>query len=144
MISEEQLVLRLKAHGVRATAMRLLVLSTLSDAHTTLSLRDLEDALHPADKSTIFRTLSLFEAHHLVHAIDDGTGTTRYEACMSDDDHHDADDRHAHFHCMHCGKTFCLTDIAMPEPALPDKYVALSVNYVITGYCPDCAKKHPI
>ena len=143
-MKNELLESRMKAHGVRVTAMRLLILEALTNARDTLSLRELEDILYPADRSTIFRNLSLFEEHHLVHVIDDGTGTARYEACVSDFEHRHDDDRHVHFHCSHCGKTFCLTDIAVPTPALPEGYAAHSVNYVVSGLCPKCAGKHSL
>lgn len=59
------------------------------------------------DKSTLFRTLTLFLAHHLVHGIDDGTGSLKYALCSSDCDC-EIDDLHTHFYCTHCRRTFCL------------------------------------
>ena len=94
----------LTSRGIKPTSMRLLVLRSLIEANSTLSLRELEETLLPADRSTIFRTLTLFEQQHLVHTIDDGSGSARYEICLSE--HNDEeDDRHLHFRCLHCGRT---------------------------------------
>lgn len=137
----QQLTEILADHEIKPTAMRLLVLRSLLEANSTLSLRELENILHPADRSTIFRTLSLFEQHHLVHTIDDGSGSVRYEACLSKHDEGD-DDRHLHFRCLQCGRTICLTEHKIPLIALPSSYQVHEVKCVITGRCPECTKKH--
>lgn len=130
----------LEKRGIKPTAMRTLVLRCLLNAESTLTLRDLEDALYPADRSTIFRTLLLFEEHHLLHSIDDGSGSARYEICHSH--HHDTfDDRHPHFRCIQCKRTICLTDIQVPIISLPEGFQAHQVNYVITGICNQCSDK---
>ena len=140
-MNEADLELRMKEHGVRPTAMRLLVLRALTEATGTLTLRDLEDVLAPADKSTLFRTLTLFQEHHLVHTIEDGTGSTRYEACLSHTSHQEKDDQHVHFHCTRCGSTFCLTETPIPPVTLPEGYEAETANFVMTGLCPRCARR---
>ena len=70
---------RLEHRGVKLTAMRLLVYQELEQAHRPLSLRELEDRMQTAERSTIFRTLTLLLQHHLIHAIEDGSGSLRYE-----------------------------------------------------------------
>lgn len=47
-------------------------------------MSELEDALESVDKSTVFRTLSLFAARHLLHEIEDGSGSTKYCICRND------------------------------------------------------------
>ena len=46
-----------------------------------MSVTDLEDKLDTVDKSTIFRTLTLFLSHHLIHGVDDGSGSLKYAVC---------------------------------------------------------------
>lgn len=130
--------------GVKPTAMRLLVLRCLIDSNEALTLRQVEEKLMPADRSTIFRTLTLFEQQHLIHTINDGSGSTRYEICHSH--HHNShDDRHPHFRCLKCERTICLPDLRIPTIALPEGYHIDQISYIITGICPDCAttKGHP-
>lgn len=138
-INAQQLTERLASHQIKPTAMRLLVLRQLMEAGQTLTLRELEEALAPADRSTIFRTLNLFVQQHMAHVIDDGSGATRYEICHG---HHDDDDddRHPHFRCIHCGRTICLTEQRMPPIALPEGFVSHHSNYIITGLCAECSK----
>ena len=64
----------LESRQIKPTAVRLLVLSALEKAECALSLSDLEARLGTVDKSSIFRTLSLFLNHHLVHTVEDGSG----------------------------------------------------------------------
>lgn len=140
-MKDEQLVQRLLTHDIKPTAMRLLVLRALSEANQILSLKELEEVLFPADRSTIFRTLTLFQEHGLVHCINDGTGSARYEICKGEC-HCTLEDQHIHFHCTCCNRTICLNDIRVPSIIVPSGYVMMSVNYVVTGLCPVCARKN--
>ena len=127
----------LSLHGVKATANRLLVAQALHRALRPLSMGELEARLLTVDKSSISRVLTLFRNQHLVHVIDDGSGSVRYELCHSHDENHD-EDAHAHFHCERCGRTFCLDHSPIPVLPLPDGYMAHSVTYLVTGICPNC------
>ncbi len=130
----------LEEHDIKPTANRLIVLSTLDGAGRPMSLTELEYKIMTIDKSGIFRALSLFREHHLVHVIEDGGDGVRYELCHS---HHDGidDDLHVHFHCEQCHETYCLEHIAVPDVELPEGFLMSSVNYIIKGICPRCAHK---
>ena len=66
----------LNDYGIRPTAVRIIVFRAMYELHDTFSLTDLENTLESVDKSTLFRTLLLFVQHHLVHRIEDGSGST--------------------------------------------------------------------
>ncbi|MCM1139800.1 MAG: transcriptional repressor [Muribaculum sp.] len=136
-MTEEEL---LEHAGVRPTAMRLLIYKMLNHSTNPLSSLDMEMGLETADRSTISRTLATFLEHDLVHAIDDGSGSVKYEACRSPQHHHSINDLHVHFHCTVCNKTFCLHE-PVPNVSLPEGFVAESLNYVISGKCDKCAAK---
>ena len=138
-MSKEAISTLLGEHSVRTTPNRILVAEALSEAGRPVSLSELEDILPSMDKSSIFRCLSLFRDVHLVHVIEDGGDGLRYELCHCHESDHD-DDLHAHFYCERCRKTFCLEDIPVPEVDLPEGYLMTSVNYLVKGICPDCAK----
>lgn len=131
--------------GVRPTAMRLWVYRTLQQCHHPISLRQMEERMGSADRSTIFRTLTLLLQHHLIHSVDDGTGSLKYEACTSPRHHthpHELhDDLHVHFHCEACQRTFCLPQVGVPQVELPQGVKVYSVNYVVKGLCPLCRAK---
>lgn len=130
----------LKERGIAPTANRLMVLRVLVDAEHSLSLTDLESLLDTIDKSTLFRTITLFLSHRLVHSIDDGTGSLKYAFCESSCQCRIAQ-LHTHFHCEVCNATFCLKNIPTPVVEVPEGFSINSINYVLKGVCPDCAKK---
>ena len=136
-MDKQRCIERLEKKGVRVTSIRMLVLDALMQASRTMSLADLETELETVDKSSIFRTLEVFEANHLVHSIDDGTGSMKYEICEGEDSCTVAD-MHTHFYCEKCHKTYCLKEINAPLVDLPEGFTVHSVNYIIKGICSSC------
>lgn len=128
---------RLLKKGVKPTANRITVFRTISETKSPVSLSDLEDRLPTLDKSSIFRTLTLFLEHHLLHSIEDGSGSLKYEMCGNDEEC-SIDDMHVHFHCEVCGKTFCFENLHIPAVELPSGFTARSVNYMVKGVCDGC------
>lgn len=129
--------------GIRPSAIRTLVFKTLVNSNAPLSSQQIETALQSVDRSSISRTMALFAEHDVVHTVDDGSGSMKYEICLTQGSHPDdnrADDRHPHFHCVKCGATICLDSQTIPGVALPDGYVATGVNYVVKGFCPKCQR----
>ncbi len=136
----------LEARGIKPTAMRLLVVRTMMEAGRAMSLSDLEARLTTADKSTLFRTLTLFLNRHLVHTIEDGSGRTKYALCAEEcrcgeDKHAGLEGLHTHFYCEKCHHTFCLHDLPIPAVELPEGFHLHSGNFVLKGLCPECAKR---
>lgn len=129
---------RLERRGVKATAMRCLVYRSLYNARNPLSLREVEDLLVTGERSTIFRTLTLLVKHGLVHAIEDGSGALKYEACRGDGAC-SISDQHPHFYCESCGHTYCLHDVHIPVVELSETFYVHTINYLIKGICPKCS-----
>jgi len=128
---------KLEHRGIKPTATRLLILREMFRGSETVSLPQLERLLPTVDKSTISRTLSLFLLNRLIHAIDDGSGSLKYNVCDDDCDC-TVDDEHTHFYCEHCHRTFCLSQIHVPVVPLPEGFRLNSINYVLKGICPEC------
>lgn len=126
-------------HNVKPTANRIVVVKALAESDRPLTMRELEEKILSIDKSGIFRALSLFRDHHIVHVIDGEEGGVRYELCRSTC-HEQCDDSHVHFYCEQCHRTFCLIDLALPTIDLPEGYRPTSANYIIHGICPNCNK----
>lgn len=129
----------MQEHGVKATANRILILKALLQAGRPLSLTEIETALESVDKSIISRNLAIFREHHLLHTLSD-EDSVRYEVCHCTDEEED-DDRHVHFHCESCGRTFCLEDVPIPAVRCPAGFSVQSVDYLAHGICPECAGK---
>lgn len=133
---------RLLQRHIKPTAIRVLVLRELMhEEDMAVSMSELEDALGTVDKSTVFRTITLFLAHHLIHCVDDGTGALKYAVCDADCNC-EMDDLHSHFYCEGCHMTFCLKHTHVPIVKLPDGFEIHTVNYVLKGLCPACAEKN--
>jgi Fur family ferric uptake transcriptional regulator len=130
---------RLEARGIKPTAIRLLVFKAMLEHPQAFSLLDMEDRLDTVDKSTLFRTISLFHEKHLIHSIDDGSGSIKYSVCNSRCTC-SLNDLHVHFYCNRCEKTFCLENISIPEVQLPPGFLLNSVNFVLKGLCTQCSK----
>ena len=94
-MDESKYIQLLEAHGVKPTANRILVARTLATTTQPLSLAELERRIVTIDKSNVFRALTLFREHHLVHAIEGSVDGTRYELCHSDNEDFDEDQ-----HCL--------------------------------------------
>ena len=121
----------LEQRGIKPTAIRMLVLKAMMETEQAVSLLDLENKLDTVDKSTIFRTITLFVSHHLAHSVDDGTGSLKYAVCDSECTCA-VKDQHTH-------KTFCLENIHVPVVDLPEGFAVRSINYVLKGCCAECA-----
>ena len=137
-MNAQQIERLLEQHGIKLTANRILIAKIMSSLDYPVSMRELETMLLTMDKSSIFRTLSHFKSHHLVHQLEDGNDIVRYELCHSLNKETD-EDIHVHFYCEHCHRTFCLNEIPVPQVNLPTGYRQTAVNYMIKGICPDCS-----
>ena len=137
-MKEDVITLLGDAH-IRPTSTRILIYQYIAKQSDTFSLRDIEDALLSIDKSTIFRTLILFEEHHLIHSIEDGSGAMKYCFCRNAADC-DSDVYHCHFYCERCKKTYCLDESAVANIALPAGFVMHHINYIVKGVCNKCSQ----
>lgn len=126
-------------HGIRPTAVRILVLRSIMDMDGAFCLSDIEADIPSLDRSSIFRALRLFTENHLLHEIDDGSGSCKY--CLCRCENHDHHLQHVHFTCTKCGKTFCLTEQIIPAITLPDGFIAEEAEYVVKGVCPECSER---
>ncbi|MBO7574368.1 MAG: transcriptional repressor [Bacteroidales bacterium] len=129
----------MQEHGIKPTANRILILKALLQAGRPLAQTEIETALESVDKSIISRTLATFREHHLLHTLS-GEDYVRYEVCHCAEEGED-NDRHVHFHCEVCGRTFCLEELPVPAVRLPDGFSVENVEYMAHGVCPACAGK---
>ncbi len=136
-MKQEESIQLLEQHGVKPTANRIVVVRALAEAGRPMTLAELEYQILSIDKSGVFRALTLFREHHLVHAIEDGSGALRYELCHSHS-HEADDDLHVHFFCERCQRTYCLDATPIPQVPVPPGFTVASANYIIKGVCPHC------
>lgn len=131
----------LEARGVKPTPNRLLVARELANASRPLSIADFEAAFDfTVDRASIFRVLELFAEKDVVHVIEDGSRALKYELCQNAGCH-SLDDHHVHFYCESCKETFCFDEINVPPIDMPEGFHPRSVNYMLKGLCPRCARR---
>lgn len=140
-MESKDLATSLELKGVKPTANRILVLKALKEQTNPLSMTDLEAILATMDKSSIFRVLTLFLEHDIVHSFEDGRGILNYELCTSETVCNQSD-AHIHFYFESCRKSFCMDDIPFPAFELKQGFTMHSVSFVIKGECPECSMKH--
>lgn len=125
---------------VKPTSNRILVMRELIKASHPVSLADLEISLgFSMDKASIFRVLELFSEKDIIHEIEDGSRSLKYELCHSGT-HHTISDQHVHFYCERCKETYCFEDVSVPLVNIPEGFSPHAINYMIKGICPKCSK----
>ena len=128
----------LNQKGVRPTTNRILIVRELLKADHPISIADFESLMdYSMDKASIFRVLELFTEKDVVHVIEDGSRSLKYELCHCHD-HHSITDQHVHFHCEKCNETFCFESVKIPQIKVPDGFFPHAVNFMIKGICPKC------
>jgi Fe2+ or Zn2+ uptake regulation protein len=136
--SEELQLLRV--HGLRATSQRIVILDAIRDGqgHSTLAAIYGRARRHDPgiDKSTVYRSLELFQKLGLVLSVELETHEKGYELVKAEPHHH--------FICKTCGREFDID-----KQFVADFYAELEANYgysvtmdhlVLSGTCPDCLK----
>ena len=130
---------KLRTQDVKPTAMRILVLRTLLNSRSAMSLSDIEQQFDQADRTTLYRTLKTFESKKIIHKIDDGTNAPKFAVCVEGCECN-PEDLHIHFHCTNCEETYCLNNISIPIIELPNQFTLNQINMVVKGLCDDCSQ----
>ena len=120
--------------GVKPTAIRIMIMREIMTYDHTFTLADMEVRFDTVDKSTLFRTLTLFLEHDILHEVDNGSGSKIYCRCECRPIH----TSHIHFTCNRCGKTFCIKDIDASAIPRPQGFLVQEMNFVMKGVCPRC------
>lgn len=137
----EEIETRLRHKGIKPTSNRILVYKTLAGLDHPVSISDIEALQLSMDKSSIFRVLTIFHEHDVVHSFEDGRGVLNYELCLKDGACN-MKDNHVHFYCESCQRSFCLEDVHIQDITLPEGFHAHSLSFVVKGECPECRKKN--
>lgn len=126
----------LTEYKIRITAIRLLVLKHIMEQDKAFTLADMETLLESVDRSTLFRTLTLFLLRGILHEVDNGSGSKLYCLCVSNEK--GTYSNHLHFTCRRCGKTYCIKNIDAMPALTPKGFAVEEVSCVMKGLCPDC------
>lgn len=129
----------LSRHQLRRTVGRADVLGVFLNYNHALGHKDVEDALTDQhDRVTLYRILGQFEESGIIHKVLDNSGVAKYALCNDDCDTGHHEDEHVHFECDKCEKTYCLDGIDIPQPVLPENFVARDMYVLLKGKCKNC------
>ncbi len=129
----------LHAHGLKITRIRTEMLELFMEHDFALSAGDIVAKMTAGhDRVTIYRALSSFEEHGILHrASEDGQGI-KYAMCSSHCPDEPHTDKHAHFVCDACHQTYCLEDVEVPEVVVSNEFSVSRVHYTLSGICKEC------
>ncbi|MEX0315235.1 MAG: Fur family transcriptional regulator [Allomuricauda sp.] len=125
----------LEGKGLKKTKLRMELIQHFKNARYAQSYSDLKEALaEPADKSTLYRNLSIFEEAGLIHSINDHTGIAKYAFGASPS----SGQEHAHFVCECCETVYCIKGMSELQLDVPKGFRANNVQTIIKGTCANC------
>ncbi|EID73670.1 Fur family transcriptional regulator [Imtechella halotolerans] len=122
--------------NTKPTSMRILVYDFLAAQKVALSLSEIEEQLHFADRITIYRTLKTFEEKGIIHGVQENS-TTKYILCSDDCGEDTHKDWHLHFYCKMCKQTTCREHIIFSE-GMAGEFRIDEVRLFAKGICEDC------
>lgn len=121
----------------RNTVAKTEILNLVSGSEKALSHTEIQAALHNlCDRVTIYRVLDRLTEEGLIHRIVNIDGVIKYAGCQHchTEHHHN----HIHFSCEKCKSVTCLDDVE-PTFSLPVNYKVYTVNFTVSGLCPQCS-----
>ncbi|HEX6913908.1 MAG TPA: transcriptional repressor, partial [Chitinophagaceae bacterium] len=74
----------------------------------------------------------------IIHTIPTADNSVKYALCKDDCEAGHHHDDHIHFLCDDCGTTYCL-DSHIPAVQLPEGFVAVRTDVVVSGRCGKCS-----
>lgn len=128
----------LKEHKIRPTAVRLRVWNMFKKHSHAVSLNTLEQLLAPIDRTTLFRTVKTFQQKGIIHTVTEADGELKYARCADGCSCSYQDHLHLHFSCERCGHTYCLHDMPVPTPNLPEGFMPKDASVLVKGVCASC------
>ncbi len=139
MNPNRQIIELLDSHGLRKTPIRREILKLFLEHDFALSAGDILSKITVQhDRVTIYRALTSFEEHGLLHrASKDGQGI---KYALDTSHYPDKTDHkmHVHFVCDECHHTYCLDTIEIPEVKVSPGFSVNKVNYTLGGICKEC------
>jgi len=127
----------LRQAGLRPTAARQRVLSSLRAAGRSLSHAELASLLRGLDRVTIFRSLKNLKKARLVHSVQGIDGARHYVSNPTTS--RGCPGGHAHFYCLTCRALTCLLRSDMPVVRVPAGAEVHGKQFLVYGVCSSCA-----
>ena len=129
----------LRAHGLKKTPKRTEMLMLFMQHNFALSASDIVAKMTSEhDRVTIYRALSSFEEHGILHRASEDSQGVKYALCGQHCPDVEHTDEHAHFICDECHQTYCLEDVKVPHAKISNEFSVNRVSYTLSGICKEC------
>lgn len=144
--TELRVIRMFEARKMRVTAARVVMLGLFLREGVALSQPEIERTLQDScDRVTIYRNLSAFLEHGILHKVLDDQGAMKYALCPpACDPSHAHHHNHVHFKCDRCGNTQCINEVEVPPIRLPEGFSPKEINILIQGICAVCTAQATI
>ena len=134
-----QIEKKIKNGNLAVTKNRKKVLKVFLTVGRPIALKTIKSSIENIDRVTLFRILSVFEDHHIIHSIHLDNGDRLYALCnpecSSSEKKHTHD--HIHFQCKDCKEVMCLPIDNKPAISIPN-YIIDEVSINASGTCLNC------
>ena len=137
MKTVDELTERFRARGLKATPQRQAVFRALSGSteHPTAEAvyATVSAEMPTISLRTVYQTLNDLASMGELHALDLGTGATRFDPTL---------EPHHHLVCVDCGR---IDDVHLdaPDPVTTDGFEVTSTEVVFRGRCASCRLPSP-
>ncbi|WP_103071806.1 Fur family transcriptional regulator [Aquimarina sediminis] len=129
----------LQSHKLKKTSARIEMLKIFMNYTYALSAKEVISHMKVNhDRVTIYRALSSFEKHGILHKASEDSHGIRYALCSHECPEEVHTDEHVHLICKQCSQTYCLEDIKIPKIKTLEKFLVQKINYTINGICNGC------
>lgn len=128
----------LEKHKSSITRERKQLFTILDEAHSPLTIQELvkKAEKHAINRSTVYRTIDLFESLNIIHRVYTGW---KFKIELSDT----FSSHHHHITCTNCGKVISIEDPKGLEASLQDiekryQFRILQHTIELRGLCDEC------
>ncbi|MGB0390467.1 MAG: Fur family transcriptional regulator [Salibacteraceae bacterium] len=131
---------QLRLLGLKATTIRVELLSILSENKNAISYSNIQDSLGKFDRITLYRTLNTFLDKGIIHKALEDENDTFYALCGHNCSSKGHSHQHIHFKCNDCEQVSCVQS----KHPVNVEIAGFSIeNFEVkaTGTCDSCITK---
>lgn len=137
MVNETNIKDFLRDRSLKATPIRVELLTLLGKQDSALPYSEIQKQLKGFDRVTIYRTINALMEAGILHKASQSEGETYYALCASGCSGSCHRHEHIHFKCTLCKEVSCVNikhpiDISIPNHSIQE------VSVEVSGICPKC------
>ncbi len=127
----------LRNRNLKATPIRLELLSTIAEFDKAIPYSEIQNTLQNFDRVTLYRTINALLENGIIHKAMADEKDTFYAMCSTHCNAQRHNHRHIHFKCMHCETVSCVAVEASTELDIPG-HIVNELRIEASGICASC------